>query len=282
MPFALIISVTIFLSAWGRVVMKKGLEHKPPLVCSLYFALVQFLVAIPFLPWFYREPSTLLYSFLAGSIFSASIWFYFISYGGGEVSLLTPFRGLRGVIALLISFLWWHEAMSAGEIAGVLVIGLGILALYKASEFKRLIHFLFHREAMFMIISVTLGIIASYYDKQGAILHGIYPHYIWTCFFAFLCLLLLSIITYRQRVWSTVTKNVSRHNWIVGAIFAGAYVTHLMALQVERVTIVNAFLAISTLITIFLANRFLKETVVEKLPGTILIVLGTVLMSLAL
>ncbi|MDZ4217118.1 MAG: hypothetical protein U1C97_02250, partial [Candidatus Gracilibacteria bacterium] len=117
MLFAGIIAICILLGAWGRIVMKKALEHKPPLICALIFEIVQVAVALP-LFFFYEAPETIFFSFISGGLFSASLVLYFMSFVDGEVSLLTPFRSLRGLVALIISILWWHEALTAGEVTG--------------------------------------------------------------------------------------------------------------------------------------------------------------------
>ncbi|MGE3340778.1 MAG: EamA family transporter [Candidatus Altimarinota bacterium] len=280
MTFFFAITLCILLGSLGRISMKKALEHKPPLICAFIFEVAQVLIALPFL-FLYEVPSTLHYSFISGSIFAFSLFFYFLSFEGGEVSLLSPFRGLRGVIALCLSFFWWQDALSWGEISGILIIGLGVLFLQRGSEFKKFLHFFFHKEAVFMMISVTLGVISSWFDKLGSAELGIYTHYLWTCTAAMVVLLLGVLLQYGQKTWKTVSSNVSVHNVAVGLIFSGAYVTHLLSLQLERVTIVNALLPLGTLITTFLAAYFLNEPIREKIPGTVLMVLGTIFIALS-
>lgn len=279
MIFFFSITLCILLGSLGRISMKKALEHKPPLACAFIFEVAQVTIALPFF-FLYETPSTLYYSFISGGIFAFSLFFYFLSFEGGEVSLLSPFRGLRGVIALLISFLWWHEALTWGEIGGILVIGMGVLFLHRGSEFKSFFRFFFHKEAVFMMISVTLGVISSWFDKLGTQELGLYTHYLWTCTAAMLVLFVLMMIQYRQKTWDLISTNVSSHNITVGLIFSGAYVTHLLALQYERVTIVNALLPLGSLFTAFLASRYLKEDVRKKIPGTVLMVLGTIMIAL--
>lgn len=279
MIFFIAITLCILLGSIGRISMKKALEHKPPLVCAFIFEITQVAIALPFL-FLYEAPSTLYYSFVSGSLFAFSLFFYFLSFHNGEVSLLTPFRGLRGVIALIISFLWWHEALSWGEILGIIIIGVGVLYLHKGSQFKKFYQFFFHKEAVYMMLSVTLGVIASWFDKLGTDAIGLYNHYLWTCTAALIVLFMGIILQYRQKAWSMVSKNVSYHNVTVGLIFAGAYVTHLLSLQLERVTIVNALLPLGGLVTTYLASRLLKEQVREKIPGTIFMLAGTVLIAL--
>ncbi|MGE3278543.1 MAG: hypothetical protein AB7J40_01940 [Candidatus Altimarinota bacterium] len=180
-----------------------------------------------------------------------------------------------------MSFFWWQDALSWGEISGILIIGLGVLFLQRGSEFKKFLHFFFHKEAVFMMISVTLGVISSWFDKLGSAELGIYTHYLWTCTAAMVVLLLGVLLQYGQKTWKTVSSNVSVHNVAVGLIFSGAYVTHLLSLQLERVTIVNALLPLGTLITTFLAAYFLNEPIREKIPGTVLMVLGTIFIALS-
>jgi|CXWL01.1.fsa_nt_gi uncharacterized membrane protein len=278
MTFFIIISLCILLGSLGRISMKKALEHKPPLVCALIFEVVQVVIAFPFFFW-YESPSTLLYSFVSGSLFAFSLFFYFLSFDKGEVSLLSPLRGLRGVVALLISLVWWQEILTPGEVLGIIVIGLGVVLLQRASQFKKMLHFFFHREAVFMMVSVILAVIASWFDQQGVMALGLYTHYLWTCLSALVVLSVAVIIQYRSQTWHMISRNVSSHNVWVGLIFAGAYVTHLMSLQLERVTIVNALLSLGTLLTTFLAGRYLKEQIREKIPGTVLMVLGTMLIA---
>lgn len=279
MLFFVVITLCILFGSLGRISMKKALDHMPPLVCSLIFEITQVLVSVPFF-MYYESPGTLWYSFISGTLFAFSLFFYFLSFHESEVSLLTPLRGLRGVIALFFSLIWWGEALTTGEILGIIVIGMGVLVLQRASHFKKLVHFLFHREAVYMLISVVLGVISSHYDKLGVETNGLYTHYLWTCGFALLALLIAAFVQYRSRLWTMLSTNAAPHNIWVGLIFAGAYVTHLMALQLERVTIVNALLPLGTLVTTFLAGKYLKEQIREKIPGTLLMVLGTIMIAL--
>src|SRR5690606_7887473 len=279
MIFFVAITLCILLGSLGRISMKKALEHKPPLVCAFIFEVAQVVIALPFL-FLYESPTTLFYSLVSGSIFAFSLLFYFLSFHQGEVSLLSPLRGLRGVIALMISFVWWQEALTRGEIFGILVIGLGVLFLQRGSHFKKFFEFLFHKEAVYMLISVTLGVISSWFDKLGSAELGLYTHYLWTCTAAMVVLFGAMLIRYRKKSWKLMRGNISSRNITVGLICAGAYVTHLLSLQYERVTIVNALLPLGSLFTTYLASRYLKEQVREKIPGTLLMVLGTIFIAL--
>lgn len=278
MIFFLAITTCIITAGWGRVVMKKALESKPPLVCALIFEIVQTLAAVP-LFFLYEPPSSIHLSVISGSIFALSLVLYFMSFHGGEVSLLTPLRGLRGVFALIISLLWWHEAITLPEALGVIIIGLGILFLHQASRFEKLLNFLFHREAVLMMLSVLGGVLSSYTDKLGTAAMGIYTYYLFTCASASVALLIACMIKYGNRTWKLLSSDISSHNITVGLIFTIAFVTQLIALQYERVTIINGLLPLGVLVTTFLAGRFLKEKIVEKLPGTILVVVGTILIA---
>jgi uncharacterized membrane protein len=279
MIFFLAISTCILTAGWGRVVMKKALESKPPLVCALIFEIVQTLVALP-LFFLYEPPKSIHLSIISGTIFAVSLVLYFMSFHNSEVSLLTPLRGLRGVFALIISLLWWHEAITLTEGLGVIIIGLGILFLHKASRFEKLLHFLFHREAILMMLSVVGGVLSSYTDKLGTAAMGIYTYYLFTCASASVALLIACLIQYGGRkTWNYLTSDISSHNITVGLIFTISFVTQLIALQYGRVTIVNGLLPLGVLVTAFLANRYLKENIVEKLPGTILVVVGTILIA---
>lgn len=280
MTFAITITLCILTAGWGRVVMKKALESKPPLVCALIFEIVQTLAAAP-LFFLYKPPESIHLSVISGTIFALSLVFYFMSFHGGEVSLLTPLRGLRGVFALMLSLLWWHEAITLPEAIGVIIIGLGILFLHQASRFEKLLHFLFHREAVLMMLSVLGGVLSSYTDKLGTAAMGIYTYYLFTCASASVALLIACLIKYGGRsTWHYLTTNISSHNITVGMIFTISFVTQLIALQYERVTIVNGLLPLGVLVTTFLAGRFLKENIVKKLPGTILVIVGTILIAL--
>ena len=280
MIFTAFITLCILFGSIGRIFMKKATAKRNALVCSFFLELTQLVIALPLFWLYYQTPPTILYSLLAGSFFSISLIFYFASFTHGEVSLLSPLRGLRGIFALIYSLIWWHEALSVGEVIGVLTIGIGILMLQKASQFEKLIHFLLHKEALFMCASVALAVISSYYDKRGVGELGIYTHYLWTTFSSLMVLTLGMLIKYHRRTWSMVNSEIPWDAIIVGLVFSGAYVFHLLALELERVTIVNGLLAIGTLVTTLMAGKYLKESITEKLPGTFLVMLGTFLMSL--
>lgn len=279
MTFAIAMSLCILTAGWGRVVMKKALEHKPPLICALIFEIVQVLVALPFFSY-YQTPTDISYSIFSGFLFSLSLWFYFLSFHTGEVSLLTPLRGLRGVFALIISFLFLKEALHFFEILGILIIGIGIFLLKSRGRFETFVQFLFHREAILMTFSVILGVFSSYLDQKGTAANGYFSYYLFTCLSAAFFLFFASLLQYGKKTFEFVTSKISHHNLSVGVIFAISFLMQLIALQYERVTIVNGLLPLGIFVTTFLAGKFLQERVFEKIPGTILVILGTMLIAL--
>ena len=280
MTFAFAIAMCILFGSMGRIVMKRALGRQSPLICSFYFAFSQAILAVPLFPFLYQSPSTFFYSTLSGFLFGISIYYYYASFEGGDVSLLAPLRGLRGVVALIISLLWWHEALSNLEMLGIVIIGLGILFLQRGSQFQKLVHFLFHKEALMMIFSVVLGVLSSNLDKTGATEYGIYTHYLLTSTSSLVTLGVIVLIRHRQHALKEVLTNLHPEVLVVGALFSVTFVFHLMALQIERVTIVNGLLPIGTLVTSLFASYFLKEKVQQRLLGTLVIVLGAIMMAL--
>lgn len=258
--------------------MKKALESKPPLICALIFEIVQVLVALPFFSY-YQTPTDISYSILSGALFALSLFFYFLVFNNSEVSLLTPLRGLRGVFALIISVLFWHEGLQLSEALGIIVIGLGIFLLQQKNRFETFFQFLFHREAVFMMMSVILGVFSSYLDQKGTVANGYFSYYLFTCLFAAFFLFIAALFQYGKRTWKLLTKDISHHNITVGIIFSVSFISQLIALQHERVTIVNGLLPLGILVTALLAGKYLREDISKKIPGTVLVILGTILLA---
>ncbi len=203
-----------------------------------------------------------------------------LAYHHGELTKVYPLvRGSAPLLTLAISLLALHEAVGPGEIAGIIVLAVGImlLALDGGSRAIRAAPqvFLYAAATSLCITVYTLS------DGLGARASGNANDYvIWLFVLDALPMLALVFIAKRQAFLAAVGDN-----WIVGlaggALSLGAYWIVIWAMTVAPIPIVAALRETSILFALLIGMLFVGERVTKvRAVSILLVVAGLALMRL--
>jgi len=202
--------------------------------------------------------------------------YYFVSsLATGETSLVTPIYSLNGLILVLFSFFFLSEPFTLTKIIGVLLMILGASFLKDIRNpfysVRYIIADLPSRKMFLAITSQSLGrIIDKYY------LPNIHPVTYATILYFFISFNLFVILFMRGK-----TKMASKVFWekpklaiISGFTNAFSYLFLLYALLQIDLSIAEALTNISLILTLFFSALLFQENIREKIPGTIIILIG--------
>jgi drug/metabolite transporter (DMT)-like permease len=125
--YGLVILSAILHAVWNALVKSAG-DRTLTMVAIRTVGMTFGLVALPFVDW----PAPDSWKWLAAT--SVVMFAYYAllvrSYGVGDMSVVYPLaRGLAPVLTTIAAFLVIGEALSTGQVVGVVMISLGIMAL---------------------------------------------------------------------------------------------------------------------------------------------------------
>jgi drug/metabolite transporter (DMT)-like permease len=125
--YGLVILSAILHAAWNALVKSAG-DRTMTMVAIRTVGLVLGLVALPFVDW--PAPQSWKWLALTAAVMFAYYALLVRSYGVGDMSVVYPLaRGLAPVLTTVAAFVAIGEALSAGQIAAVATISLGIIVL---------------------------------------------------------------------------------------------------------------------------------------------------------
>jgi len=202
--------------------------------------------------------------------------YYFVSsLATGETSLVTPIYSLNGLILVLFSFFFLSEPFTLTKIIGVLLMILGASFLKDIRNpfysVRYIIADLPSRKMFLAITSQSLGrIIDKYY------LPNIHPVTYATILYFFISFNLFVILFMRgkRKMASKVFWEKPKLAIISGFTNAFSYLFLLYALLQIDLSIAEALTNISLILTLFFSALLFQENIREKIPGTIIILIG--------
>jgi drug/metabolite transporter (DMT)-like permease len=125
--YGLVILSAIAHAVWNALVKSAG-DRALTMVAIRTVGMMLGLVALPFVDW----PSPASWKWLAVTAVVMFAYYALLvrSYGVGDMSVVYPLaRGLAPVLTTIAAFLVIGEALSTGQIAAVVMISIGIMAL---------------------------------------------------------------------------------------------------------------------------------------------------------
>src|SRR6266851_2900236 len=125
--YSLVILSAIAHAVWNALVKSAG-DRTLTMVAIRTVGMMLGLVALPFVDW----PSPASWKWLAVTAVVMFAYYALLvrSYGVGDMSVVYPLaRGLTPVLTTIAAFLVIGEALSTGQIAAVVMISIGIMAL---------------------------------------------------------------------------------------------------------------------------------------------------------
>lgn len=201
------------------------------------------------------------------------------AYGLGDFAQVYPLaRGSAPLLTACLGFLFLGEALSLGELAGMLLIVGGIfsLALERSRSGTRL-----SRAGLFYSLLTGVFIAAySLIDGTGARLAGnSHSFTMWMFFLDGFFVPVVALARRRSVFWPTA-RTVWKPALIVAIISAIGYWIVIWAFSVERIAPVAVLRETSVLFAMLIAVLFLKEQLTRlRISIILLIVTGIVLLS---
>ena len=125
--YGLVILSAIAHAVWNALVKSAG-DRALTMVAIRTVGMMLGLVALPFVDW--PAPESWKWLALTAAVMFAYYALLVRSYGVGDMSVVYPLaRGLAPVLTTIAAFLVIGEALSTGQIAAVVMISIGIMAL---------------------------------------------------------------------------------------------------------------------------------------------------------
>ena len=125
--YGLVILSAIAHAVWNALVKSAG-DRTLTMVAIRTVGMMLGLIALPFVDW--PAPESWKWLALTAAVMFAYYALLVRSYGVGDMSVVYPLaRGLAPVLTTIAAFLVIGEALSAGQIAAVVMISIGIMAL---------------------------------------------------------------------------------------------------------------------------------------------------------
>jgi len=217
----------------------------------------------------------LLPCYLSSLLYTIYAYSFVTALATGETSLVTPVYSLNGLILVLFSFFLLSEPLTLTKITGVLLMIVGVSLLKDIRNplysLKYLISNLPARMMFLAIISQSLGRII---DKHY--LSNIEPVIYATVLYFFISFNLFLVLLFRRKV--TMIKKVflekPKLSLASGFTNGFSYLFLLYAIQRLDLSVAEPFTNLSVIITLLFSALIFGENIAEKLPGTIIILVG--------
>lgn len=224
---------------------------------------LSFAIAVPFavIGW-HAEPSVWPYALASTVLEIVYVIALALAYRQGEVSFVYPVtRGLAPVLALGFAILWLGHRVSTAEVAGVLLVGAGVVLVRGVDGGDRLA----------LVLTATLAVTIAAYtlvDRVGIGRAGALTYFVLTL--AGPCLVyppLVGIQAMRREVGGAVLAAALAN--------LGSFTLGLLALRHAGAAAVLAVRSTSVVLTTALAGRVLAERVSRgRLVGSALVLVG--------
>jgi uncharacterized membrane protein len=197
------------------------------------------------------------------------------SLATGETSLVTPIYSLNGLILLIFAFLFLSEPFTITKIIGVILMIIGVSLLKDVrNPFYSVRYIISDIPSRMMFLAVTSQCLGRIIDKYY--LPNVHPITYSTILYFFIAFNLLIILLIRGKT-RTILKVFNKKPGLSitsGLINGFSYLFLLYAMQQIDLSLAEPLTNLSLVLTLLFSLLFFKENIIEKLPGSILILFG--------
>ena len=197
------------------------------------------------------------------------------SLATGETSLVTPIYSLNGLILIIFSFLFLSEPFTLTKIIGVILMIIGVSLLKDAKNpFYSVRYIITDIPSRMMFLAVTSQCLGRIIDKYY--LPNVHPITYSTILYFFIAFNLMVILLIRGKT-KTIVKVFNKKPILSitsGIINGFSYLFLLYSMQQIDLSLAEPLTNLSLVLTLLFSLLFFKENIMEKLPGSILILLG--------
>lgn len=281
---ALLLAAALMHATWNAILKADQSDRLATFGVIMTTGTVMGLVAVPFLPWI--EPAA--WKYLAASVAIHVLYYIFLlkAYSYGDLSHTYPIaRGLGPLLVALVSGRFIGEHLRGQDIAGVLLLSAGLVAL--AIPLRRAVPRPGSRFGLATLFAVLTGFtIAAYIIADGLGVRSAGPTFehriayiAWLCVVEGPWLLVLAFALRPATVWSHLRRTWWRG--VIGGLIANVgYGIAIYALVLGPMAHVAALRETSVLFGALMGTLLLGEPFgVRRVAAAFVIVVGLVLMN---
>jgi drug/metabolite transporter (DMT)-like permease len=280
----LLLAAALMHATWNAILKADQSDRLATFGVIMTTGTVMGLVAVPFLPWI--EPAA--WKYLAFSVAIHVLYYIFLlkAYSYGDLSHTYPIaRGLGPLLVALVSGRFIGEHLRGQDIAGVLLLSAGLVAL--AIPLRRAVPRPGSRFGLATLFAVLTGFtIAAYIIADGLGVRSAGPTFehriayiAWLCVVEGPWLLVLAFALRPATVWSHLRRTWWRG--VIGGLIANVgYGIAIYALVLGPMAHVAALRETSVLFGALMGTLLLGEPFgVRRVAAAFVIVVGLVLMN---
>jgi drug/metabolite transporter (DMT)-like permease len=280
----LLLMAALMHASWNAILKSDQSDRLATFGVIMTTGTVMGLCAVPFLPWI--EPAA--WKYLAASVSIHVLYYTFLlkAYSYGDLSHTYPIaRGLGPLLVALVSGRFIGEHLRAQDIAGVLLLSFGLIAL--AMPLRNVVPRPGSRHGLATLFAVLTGFtIAAYIIADGLGVRSAGPTFqhrlsyiAWLCVVEGPWLLVLAIVLRPSTVWTHLRRTWWRG--VIGGVIANVgYGIAIYALVLGPMAHIAALRETSVLFGALIGTLLLGEPFGRRrVAAAFVIVLGLVLMN---
>jgi drug/metabolite transporter (DMT)-like permease len=280
----LLLMAALMHASWNAILKSDQSDRLATFGVIMTTGTVMGLCAVPFLPWI--EPAA--WKYLASSVLIHVLYYTFLlkAYSYGDLSHTYPIaRGLGPLLVALVSGRFIGEHLRAQDIAGVLLLSFGLIAL--AMPLRNVVPRPGSRHGLATLFAALTGVtIAAYIIADGLGVRSAGPTFqhrlsyiAWLCVVEGPWLLVLAIALRPRTVWTHLRRTWWR-GMIGGVIANVGYGIAIYALVLGPMAHIAALRETSVLFGALIGTLLLGEPFGRRrVAAAFVIVVGLVLMN---
>ena len=280
----LLLMAALMHASWNAILKSDQSDRLATFGVIMTTGTVMGLCAVPFLPWI--EPAA--WKYLASSVLIHVLYYTFLlkAYSYGDLSHTYPIaRGLGPLLVALVSGRFIGEHLRAQDIAGVLLLSFGLIAL--AMPLRNVVPRPGSRHGLATLFAALTGVtIAAYIIADGLGVRSAGPTFqhrlsyiAWLCVVEGPWLLVLAIALRPRTVWTHLRRTWWRG--VIGGVIANVgYGIAIYALVLGPMAHIAALRETSVLFGALIGTLLLGEPFGRRrVAAAFVIVVGLVLMN---
>jgi drug/metabolite transporter (DMT)-like permease len=280
----LLLAAALMHASWNAILKSDQSDRLATFGVIMTTGTVMGVCAVPFLPWI--EPAA--WKYLASSVLIHVLYYTFLlkAYSYGDLSHTYPIaRGLGPLLVALVSGRFIGEHLRAQDIAGVLLLSFGLIAL--ALPLRNVVPRPGSRHGLATLFAVLTGFtIAAYIIADGLGVRSAGPTFqhrlsyiAWLCVVEGPWLLVLAVVLRPATVWTHLRRTWWRG--VIGGVIANVgYGIAIYALVLGPMAHIAALRETSVLFGALIGTLLLGEPFGRRrVAAAFVIVVGLVLMN---
>lgn len=291
LEFGLLIGISfltlrIILLGAERIFLSKNKlgKYDSVLIASLFF-LVASLMLIPGLllvPLSVYNMHTLLpirFSLFSSLFYSVGFYSYVKALSMEDASLIAPLYNSSLLWLFLLSSIYLPGSVTLTRVTGGLIMFIGFFFLYSGSLKEKLVKIKSSNASILMIVGSMFLAIGRVIDASVIAQTNEFLYAISINFFVGIYLFFITLFAHREKINSLKNLSSDKKNLLFAGICNGwSYLFLLIAILYLQVTVAEPASLLSVLVTAYLAKKYLGENIKERIPGIVIILIGSLLL----